>query len=101
LYQIKTLMNKKTGIRDLMKSKRYGAIHLKEALIERNVPGNWEAYQNVYNLMSGRTPRDSYAFIVIADMLGEDLRDILMRYSTVQDEVMNYTNKELEQDFNW
>lgn len=94
-------MNKKKGIRDLMKSKRYSAVHLKEALIERNVPGNWETYQNVYNLMSGRTPRDSYAFIVIADLLDEDLKNILMRYSTVQENVMNVVRKELEEDFNW
>jgi hypothetical protein len=51
--------------------------------------------------MSGRTPRDSYAFIVIADLLDEDLRNILMRYSTVQEDVMINVRKELEEDFNW
>jgi hypothetical protein len=34
-------------------------------------------------------------------MLDEDLRNILMRYSTVQEDVMINVRKELEEDFNW
>jgi len=80
-------MNKKQGVKDLMKSKRYSIVHLTEALKAKNVPGNWDTYQNVYNFINGRTPRDAYAFIVLADLLDVDLRTILLRYSTVEDGV--------------
>jgi hypothetical protein len=78
-------MNRKQGVKDLMKAKRYSVIHLTEALQVKNVPGNWDTYQNVYNFINGRTPRDSYAFIVLADLLDVDLRTILLRYSTVEE----------------
>lgn len=95
-------MNKREGIRDLMKEKRFSIIHVQEALKEHNVPGNWEAYQNVYNFVSGKIPRDCYAFIVVAQLLDVNLQEILMRYSSVKDEVKNVINKrEIEQELNW
>jgi hypothetical protein len=78
-------MNKKQGVKDLMRSKRYSIAHLTEALQARSVPGNWDTYQNVYNFINGRTPRDAYAYIVLADLLDVDLRTILLRYSTVEE----------------
>ena len=93
-------MNKKQGIKDLMDAKRYTARHLREALQERNVPGNWDTYQNVYNLINGSVPRDAYAYIVISDLLGEDLRSIVNRYSSVEDNVMQVVREEAT-DFNW
>lgn len=93
-------MNKKQGIKDLMDAKRYTARHLREALQERNVPGNWDTYQNVYNLINGSVPRDAYAYIVISDLLGEDLRSIVNRYSSVEDNVMQLVREETT-DFNW
>lgn len=93
-------MNKKQGIRDLMSEKRYTPRHLKQALQERNVPGNWDTYQNVYNLINGSVPRDAYAYIVISDLLGENLRDIVNRYSSVEDNVMQVVREEAT-DFNW
>ena len=93
-------MNKKKGIKDLMDVKRYTAKHLREALQERNVPGNWDTYQNVYNLISGCLPRDAYAYIVISDLLDEDLRSIITRYSSVEDNVMQFVREETT-DFNW
>jgi hypothetical protein len=80
-------MNKKQGVKDLMKSKRYSIVHLTEALQAKSVPGNWDTYQNVYNFINGRTPRDAYAYIVLADLLDVDLRTILLRYSTVEERI--------------
>lgn len=93
-------MNKKQGVKDLMDEKRFSARHLKKALQERNVPGNWDTYQNVYNLINGRVPRDAYTYIVISDLLDEDLRTVITRYSSVEDNVMQVVREEAT-DFNW
>lgn len=80
-------MNTKKGVKDLMKEKRFSFGHLQKALMEREVPGNWDTYQNVYNLINGTTPRDAYAYIVLSDLMDVDLRTILLRYSAVEDNV--------------
>lgn len=72
---------KKIGIKDLMKAKRISVNMLQEELIGKNALGNWETYQNVYNLVNGRMPRDTYVFIVISNLLEIELSQLLLRYS--------------------
>lgn len=75
-------MNKVKGIKDLMSNGRYKPLHLSDALKANGVPGNWDCYQNVYNLINGHiVPKDAYVLIVIAELLNLDLKSIIYRYS--------------------
>ena len=75
-------MNQK-GVRDLMDSNRYTYKHISEELEKNGVPGNWDIYMNVYNLINGRiTPKDCYIYILMSELFHVDIKTILMRYSS-------------------
>lgn len=77
-------MHKVKGIKDFMKRERFEPRHISKAFMDKNVPGNWESYMNIYNLVNGNSvPRDAYVYIVLAELLNVDLKIILMRYSDV------------------
>ena len=50
MYNKKKLMNQK-GVRDLMDNNRYTYKHIGEELEKNNVPGNWDIYMNVYDMI--------------------------------------------------
>jgi hypothetical protein len=89
------------GIREMMDKQRYRPTHLQEAMISKNVPGNWSGrsgLQNVYNLIEGRVmPKDAYVFVFLSEFLNERLRDILMRYTRKEQEVIIHDGQEI----NW
>jgi len=72
------------GIRDLMDLHRFQLKHIQNELLMKNVPGNWECRQNVYNLTTGKiTPKDAYIYILLANMFQVDIETMLYRYSNV------------------
>ena len=79
-----TLVMNNAGIKDLLEHGRFKPKHVGKALIDKGVPGNWDCYQNIYNLIKGiSVPKDAYVYIVLADLLDVDLRIILSRYSSL------------------
>jgi hypothetical protein len=76
------------GIKDLLESKRLNKKYVTETLLLKNTPGNWTCRQNVANLINGDcAPRDPYVYIALADMLDEDIKTILYRYSSMHKEI--------------
>ncbi len=76
------------GIKDLLESKRLNKKYVTETLLLKNTPGNWTCRQNVANLINGDcAPRDPYVYIALSDMLDEDIKTILHRYSSVYKEI--------------
>ena len=68
---------------DLMESKRYKPKHIAQELIKNDVPGNWNTYQNVHNLVCGHVvPKDAYIYIMLANLLDVDIKTVLYRYSS-------------------
>ncbi len=89
-------MNNQKGIIDLMEAKRYRPKHIADELIKHNVPGKWNIYQNIYNLINGKViPKDAYIYILFADLLDVDLRTILYRYSETR------TKSLMKEDLEW
>lgn len=77
-------MDKVKGVKDFMERERFAPRHISKALIEKNVPGNWDSYMNIYNLVNGiSVPRDAYVYIVLSDILNVDLKTVLYRYSEI------------------
>ena len=99
----------KKGITDILKKQRITPKLLQEELKDKGAPGNWDTYQNVYNLISGCLPRDAYVFLVLSRFLGIDLDELLMRYSKIknselnqfynQESIVNQMNEARNQDF--
>jgi hypothetical protein len=88
-------MNNQKGIVDLMEAKRFRPKHIAEELIKHNVPGKWNIYQNIYNLINGRViPKDAYIYILFSNLLEVELKTILYRYSDVR--VNNLMHEDLE-----
>lgn len=86
------------GIKDLLERGRFKPKHVSKALIDKGVPGNWECYQNVYNLIKGASvPKDAYVYIVLADLLDVDVRIVLSRYSALLNTVNN-NHQDFEED---
>jgi hypothetical protein len=86
------------GIKDLLDRGRFKPKHVSKALIDKGVPGNWECYQNVYNLIKGASvPKDAYVYIVLADLLDVDVRIVLSRYSALLNTVNN-NHQDSEED---
>lgn len=79
----------KKGITDILKKQRITPKLLQEELKDKGAPGNWDTYQNVYNLISGCLPRDAYVFLVLSRFLGIDLDELLMRYSKIKNSELN------------
>lgn len=76
------------GIKDLLESKRLNKKYVTETLLLKKTPGNWTCRQNVANLINGDcAPRDPYVYIALSDMLDEDIKTILYRYSSVYKEI--------------
>lgn len=85
----------KKGITDLLKKQRITPKLLQEELKDKGAPGNWDTYQNVYNLISGCMPRDAYVFVVLSRFLDIELQELLMRYSKTNNSELNkYYNLE-------
>ena len=73
------------GVKALMKEKRYQTKHITQELKKNNIPGNWDSYQNIYNLVDGTIkPKDPYVYIVISRMLDITIEDVILRYSEVE-----------------
>lgn len=81
------------GVNDLMKADKIKPSRLVEILKDNNVPGNWDSYRNIYNLVHGRTIPDPKAFIVLAKLFCVQLIDIVNRYSRSEDETLNINTK--------
>lgn len=97
-------MNTIKGVKDLMDHMRYQPKHLKKKLKESNTPGNWDSYQNIYNLINGlSTPRDPYVYIVLSRMLDVSVETILYRYSTIteMEETEEVDSPNEESEINW
>lgn len=93
-------MNKMRGVLDLMKPKRYRPKDIADKMAELSVPGNWDIYQNVYNLVSGKiVPRDAYVYIVLANLLEVDVETVLYRYTSVT--TTQQKNKIVADDLDW
>jgi hypothetical protein len=72
------------GIKDIVKSQRWGTKHLMDALNESRVPGSWSSYQNIYNLVDGNVkPKDPGVYIVLSRILNVSIEEIISRYSDV------------------
>ena len=70
------------GVKNLLRNSRFQTKHVKEALEKYNVPGKWDNYQNIYNLVEGRSkPKDPIIYFMFADMLEVDIVDIMNAYS--------------------
>ena len=92
-------MNRIKGVLDLMDAKRYKYNHIKQELIKHNIPGNWNSYQNIYNLVQGNvTPKDAYIYILFAKLFEVDVNTILYRYSSIS--TINTINV-LTEDVDW
>jgi len=75
----------KKGVKDLMKDKRYQTKHIIQKLKESNIPGNWDSYQNIYNLVDGVIkPKDPYVYMVMSSMLDISVEEVILRYSDVE-----------------
>jgi hypothetical protein len=98
-------MNKVKGIKDLMENGRYKPLHLSNELKNNRVPGNWDCYQNVYNLINGHVvPKDAYVLVVISELLNIGLKSVIYRYSNVsiEDDKIESSNKPLVlSELNW
>lgn len=93
-------MNNMRGVLDLMKPKRYRTRDIAEQMIKHGVPGSWDTYQNVYNLVSGRiVPRDAYVYVVLANVLEIDVETILYRYTSAT--IKQEKKQVLSEDFDW
>lgn len=93
-------MNNMRGVLDLMKPKRYRPKDIADKMAELSVPGNWDIYQNVYNLVSGKiVPRDAYVYIVLANLLEVDVETVLYRYTSVT--TTQQKNKIVADDLDW
>lgn len=85
----------KKGITDLLKKHRITPKLLQEELKDKGAPGNWDTYQNVYNLISGCMPRDAYVFVVLSRFLEIEFDELLMRYSKIKNSDLDkYYNQE-------
>ena len=72
------------GIKDLMESQRWQTKHLMVELNKSKVPGSWDSYQNIYNLVDGSVrPRDPGVYIVLSKMFEVSVGEIINRYSDV------------------
>ncbi len=70
------------GVKNLLRNSRFQTKHVKEALEKYNIPGKWENYQNIYNLVEGRSkPKDPIIYLMFAEMLGVETIDIMNAYS--------------------
>lgn len=70
------------GIKDLMEQHRFHAKHIAKAMIDNEVPGNWDSLQNIYNLVSGSIcPKDPYVYVVLSNLFNLDISQIIIRYS--------------------
>jgi hypothetical protein len=70
------------GIKDIMKDQRWQTKHLREQLTKNNIPGSWESYQNIYNLVDGTVrPKDPGVYVVLSRMFKMKVEDVIERYS--------------------
>lgn len=73
------------GVKDLVENSRFSLSKVQQELINQDVPGNWLSTQNVYNLINGKiVPRDAYVYVFLSELLSEDIKKILSRYSKKQ-----------------
>ena len=70
------------GVKNLLRHSRFQTRHVKEALEKYNVPGKWDNYQNIYNLVEGKSkPKDPIIYFMFAEMLEVDIVDVMDKYS--------------------
>ena len=51
-------------------------------LQDNNVPGSWNAYQNIYNLVDGSVkPKDPAVYVVLSRMFNMKVEEVIERYS--------------------
>lgn len=71
------------GVKNMLSDGRFQTRHVKQALEKYNVPGKWDNYQNIYNLVEGRSkPKDPIIYFMFAEMLEVDLVEIMNAYSS-------------------
>ena len=85
--------NKFKGIRDILEHKNIQLSNLQEGLIKKQVPGNWESYHNVYNLIHGAMPKDSRVFLFLSEYLEENIYTILFRYTCTSNNIISVKTK--------
>jgi hypothetical protein len=72
------------GIKDILENQRWQTKHLMSELKSNNVPGNWESYQNIYNLVDGSVkPKDPFVYIVLSKMFKMKVEEVIERYSDI------------------
>lgn len=70
------------GVKDLLQEKRFQTKHVREMLVSTGIPGRWDNYQNIYNLIEGRVkPQDPIIYLMFSEMLDKSVVSIMERYS--------------------
>ena len=71
------------GVKDLFREKRFQTKHIREKLVSSGIPGRWDNYQNIYNLIEGKVkPQDPIIYLLFSEMLGVSIVSVMERYSS-------------------
>jgi len=72
------------GIKHLLEQSEASVADLRRALINNEVPGNWETYTAPYDLVTGTIPKDTYVYVFLAEYFNVNIKNILECYSNIE-----------------